>query len=190
MSATDQPQDHERRAGRIVVWGDDLSQHRWTEWSGNHVDKVANNGEGLTGKAHAIDQAIEHAAGRASVVLGLHADDRGGPEIFPALPGAAAITRERQRHIRTEGYDAAHDDEHGPQIILQAGLAYATHASAQLHGWGTAPEHRLAPTHWPFDADTWKPDDDPLRNLEKAGALIAAAYDTALRARTTPGDGF
>lgn len=36
---------------------------------------------------------------------------------------------------------------------------------------------------WPFDAEWWKPSNDPVRNLVKAGALIAAEIDRLLRAQ-------
>lgn len=35
---------------------------------------------------------------------------------------------------------------------------------------------------WPWDADAWKPTQDPIRQLVKAGALIAAEIDRRQRA--------
>jgi hypothetical protein len=34
---------------------------------------------------------------------------------------------------------------------------------------------------WPWDQDWWKPSPDPIRNLVKAGALIAAEIDRLQR---------
>jgi hypothetical protein len=39
------------------------------------------------------------------------------------------------------------------------------------------------PSSWPWDYDWWKPSDDPIRNLTKAGALIAAEIDRLNRLR-------
>lgn len=38
------------------------------------------------------------------------------------------------------------------------------------------------PAHgaWPFDAPSWKPSEDPIKNLVRAGALIAAEIDRLL----------
>jgi len=37
------------------------------------------------------------------------------------------------------------------------------------------------PAAWPWEWDQWKPSLDPIRNLEKAGALIAAEIDRLRR---------
>ena len=43
--------------------------------------------------------------------------------------------------------------------------------------------------YWPWDMKWWKPsDEDPIRNLVKAGALIAAEIDR-LQRRTEPAKG-
>jgi hypothetical protein len=36
---------------------------------------------------------------------------------------------------------------------------------------------------WPLDPNLWKPSDDPIRNLEKAAAMLAAEIDRLIRAR-------
>ncbi len=36
-------------------------------------------------------------------------------------------------------------------------------------------------TSWPWDEEWWKPDNDAVRNLAKAGALIAAEIDRLQR---------
>ena len=42
------------------------------------------------------------------------------------------------------------------------------------------------PDSWPWALGWWKPGTDPIRNLEKAGALIAAEIDRLLRKRAPP----
>lgn len=37
---------------------------------------------------------------------------------------------------------------------------------------------------WPWATDWWKPSDDPITNLVRAGALIAAEIDRLLREAT------
>lgn len=93
--------------------------------------------------------------------------------------GAEMIVQERQRQIDTEGYDAAHDAGKG-HALARAGVAYA------IAGTGVAGDLKAdgeAWSWWPWSWDAWKPDDDDLvRNLVKAGALIAAAIDAHLAA--------
>ena len=45
-----------------------------------------------------------------------------------------------------------------------------------------------APAHdWPWGSEYWKPSEDPVRNLVKAGALIAAEIDRLNRAKAKGG---
>lgn len=46
-------------------------------------------------------------------------------------------------------------------------------------GWDKAPKD------WPWEIESWQPSADPIRNLEKAGALIAAEIDRLLRVQPT-----
>jgi len=87
--------------------------------------------------------------------------------------GASLILAERRRQIEEEGYDAAHDFCHTPQTLCRAAAAYALHEDcADLVADG-------ARNLWPWGARFWKPKDH-LRNLVRAGALIAAAIDRLL----------
>jgi hypothetical protein len=96
-------------------------------------------------------------------------------EIFPHSAGAGLIAQERQRQVTHEGYDPAHDDEHGRGELVQAARAYA--ACYLL------PKFNADHAGWPWDAASFKLSDDPVVNLTKAGALIAAEIDRLLRAR-------
>lgn len=86
------------------------------------------------------------------------------------------IAEERSRH-QSIGYDAAHDDVHREAELSRAGVCYAN------LGWlgplGYYANH--APPDWPFEPQFWKPSSDPVRNLVKGAALIAAEIDRLLR---------
>lgn len=82
--------------------------------------------------------------------------------------GADLIREERRRQIEQEGYDAMHDRHHTPEVLAEAATAYALHGDPRL---------RIdAHMFWPWSDEFWKPK-DKLRNLVRAGALIAAAID-------------
>lgn len=95
--------------------------------------------------------------------------------------GVGMIAMERDRQIEEEGYDAAHDDTHNQSAQLaRAGYLYARAASDQIRQ--NKMNLTIAPVDYPWDQTFWKPDlDRPIRNLVKAGALIAAEIDRLLR---------
>jgi hypothetical protein len=94
--------------------------------------------------------------------------------------GAQLIDNERMRQIHEEGWTPSHDDEHRRGEMAAAGACYAykaaTQAAFQMGEWQVDEE-------WPWELDSWKPSDDPIRNLQKAGALIAAEIDRLIRAK-------
>lgn len=49
-------------------------------------------------------------------------------------------------------------------------------------------DHVGLPENWPWSAAAFKPSIDPLRNLEKAGALLAAEIDRVTLAQSTVAD--
>lgn len=81
--------------------------------------------------------------------------------------GAALIARERERQVAVEGWTTQHDDRHADCELVRAAQAY------------------LDPTggreDWPWEAEWFKPSVDPIPNLVKAGALIAAEIDRLQR---------
>lgn len=89
--------------------------------------------------------------------------------------GAGRIARERLAQVEREGFTAEHDDQHAWGQLAVAGAWYALltldHESANRYE-----------VEFPF-SDAWKKDDGDLRNLEKAGALIASELDRHIRAR-------
>ncbi len=96
--------------------------------------------------------------------------------VAPSL-GAELIAVERERQVAAEGWTAEHDDTHGATNgLAQAAASYAKEAWMPL----TA-SHRSPPLEWPWEPERWKPSGDPVRDLVKAGALIAAEIDRRLR---------
>jgi hypothetical protein len=88
------------------------------------------------------------------------------------MTGAERISFERMRQVTGEGYSDSHDDEHDEGSITGAALAYLTGDESR----------------WPW-RNEWKPSGDRVRDLTKAGALIAAEIDRLLRidsAQPTP----
>ncbi len=88
--------------------------------------------------------------------------------------GIELIAEERERQIEEEGWTPGHDAKHTNGAIAQAGACYALFSvrpsllSQTISG---------IPRLLPWQNKWWKPSDDRIRNLVKAGALIAAEID-------------
>lgn len=92
--------------------------------------------------------------------------------------GAELIAAERDRHISEEGFTAEVDDQYFAADLAEAALCYTEAARSQVNGgcgWACVPDN------WPWIDEWWKPSSDPVRNLVKAGALIAAEIDRLQR---------
>lgn len=94
--------------------------------------------------------------------------------------GVELIAEERQRQIEKEGYTKDHDVIHNDvDTLATAAACYALPFYKRETNKGGIPKH------WPFDEDFWKPENkypaqgftDRIRELQKAGALIAAEID-------------
>ncbi len=109
--------------------------------------------------------------------------DPGAPQHreFPPLGGTGLITLERDRQV--ERWTPEHDDSHTDGQLAEAARAYVERAIAQswYATWGGRAPSSGLPAAWPFEARAWRPADDPVRNLVKAGALIAAEIDRLRR---------
>jgi hypothetical protein len=97
--------------------------------------------------------------------------------------GSELIADERKRQIEKEGYTAAHDDGYVNHELVLAADTYL-----QL-GWVTEVIDGYPPFTWPWDDRYYKPSEDPIRNLVKAGALIAAEIDRLQRLETGKPEG-
>jgi len=93
-------------------------------------------------------------------------------EVF-ASDGAARIAAERRRQIASEGWTAEHDDIHERNELLAAAIWYLDNACEYDLG--------IRLPQWPWDEVDWKPNTDQVRQLAKAGALIAAEIDRIQR---------
>lgn len=86
--------------------------------------------------------------------------------------GAWDIYEERLRQVTEEGFSSKHDDQWDAEELVQAAKVYID----ENYPFYDAPM-------WPYRWDRkWhKPSKDPIRNLIKAGALIAAEIDRLRR---------
>ena len=92
------------------------------------------------------------------------------------MNGIEMIKAERERQIAKEGWTPEHDAHHILGELSIAAACYAKVASA-LARWKPDEIAWSAPGAWPWDGGWWKPSPDPVHNLVKAGALIAAEID-------------
>lgn len=97
------------------------------------------------------------------------------------MRGIEAFDRERGRQQAIEGYTEEHDMRHSCKDLIFAAICYAT--PEECREMKTIPtslfkdaERLTIPVDWPFEPKAWKPTTQE-RDIEKAGALLAAAYD-------------
>lgn len=103
------------------------------------------------------------------------------------MSGIALIDAERSRQMVVEGWSPEHDNQHRNGELAEAAAAYADLAAYQAStADNPTPLDLRRPMGWPFEAAWWKPSTDPVRNLEKAGALIAAEIDRLQRSSPKP----
>lgn len=96
------------------------------------------------------------------------------------MSGIERIAAERRRQVEAEGWSPEHDDDHDNFELSRAACCYGQMGAG---GPYSNPTPGQPPPGWPWDVSWWKPDADPVRNLEKAGALFAAEIDRLLRKR-------
>lgn len=95
-------------------------------------------------------------------------EGQGEPPKSVVSDGLAVIAAERKRQVEAEGWTPEHDDEHATGELANAAVCYAL---GRRTVW------------WPWSLDWWKPSpDNRIRELAKAGALIAAEIDRLQRA--------
>src|SRR6266851_8726769 len=91
--------------------------------------------------------------------------------------GAELIQAERVRQQQVEGWTPEHDDEHSSSEMIMAALCYANIAGFMGNGHSAENAGNMVYPDWPWDMEHLKPSPDRVRNLVKAGALIAAEID-------------
>lgn len=92
------------------------------------------------------------------------------------MTGSDLIAAERRRQIEAEGWTPEHDAEHTGDDLAYAAVAYATPRVDRDMRYDSQGE--IVPHRWPWARKFWKPvPEDRVRELVKAGALIAAEID-------------
>lgn len=104
--------------------------------------------------------------------------------------GTELITEERERQISQEGWTPENDDAHGIGELCSAANAYLFAGDCIANAAMMNPKYKCTPESlkkeilynpkmisWPWDVGWLKISPDPVRNLVKAGALIAAEID-------------
>jgi hypothetical protein len=127
--------------------------------------------------------------------------DRAQTYTGPTMSGVELIAAERQRQIDEEGWNAQHDDEHDCDEMAMAAACYAApHRLYERLGHDALTFQDPWPWEecWdkrPTDEDGYLIDNcdslprDRLRQLVKAGALIAAEIDRLQRIQSATHDG-
>ena len=90
--------------------------------------------------------------------------------------GIELITEERQRQIEAEAWSSEHDDKHTAGELADAASCYAAQPMDDFHDHET-----WMPMGWPWESKWWKPSKYRMKDLIKAGALIAAEIDRLQR---------
>lgn len=89
------------------------------------------------------------------------------------MNGAELIAKERERQIAEEGWTAEHDDQHKNGELARAAIAYIANGLLDV-----VMTSALWPRQW---ERAWFKPKDRIRNLVRAGALIAAEIDRLQR---------
>ena len=93
------------------------------------------------------------------------------------------IKAERERQVSAEGWTAEHDDQHSEHELARAAVCYTMPPFARNLTASTNETGDRVPLRWPWNCEWWKPSpQNRVRELVKAGALIAAEIDRLQRA--------
>ncbi len=104
-------------------------------------------------------------------------------KIKEKMTGTELINAERYRQISILGWSQEHDQEHDGEELALAAAAYALPKTYdRLFETHTVNGEELQRGYdrldiFPFNKEWWKPSRDRVRELVKAGALIAAEID-------------
>ncbi len=93
--------------------------------------------------------------------------------------GADLIAIERKRQIEELGYDYTNDALYANEELAKAGAAYAVPEETMISGNNS--NFNIRRFLWPWNESYYKPtSEDRIKELSKAGALIAAQIDYLL----------
>lgn len=91
--------------------------------------------------------------------------------------GVEIIAEERKRQIEEVGFTLDHDIQYQHGQLSTAAACYALPSTNQIlstYGLFVSMKRWML---WPLAKEWWKPSNDRIRELAKAGALIAAEID-------------
>lgn len=89
--------------------------------------------------------------------------------------GIELIAEERKRQIEVEGFNSDHDSHNNMGELVSAASCYLGY---EYPHWAETIDLIPVPSRFPWDSKWWKPTpNDRIRELTKAGALIAAEID-------------
>ena len=94
--------------------------------------------------------------------------------------GVELIAEERKRQVEKEGWTPEHDAEHDEGEMVDAAICYAIGDTQIKHEPLMDYPNKITvyQNFWPWHLQYWKPSPkDRVRELTKAGALIAAEID-------------
>lgn len=94
--------------------------------------------------------------------------------------GVELIAEERQRQIEEEGWSPGHDDTHSDGSMALAAACYCVGPENVAPNHGSDFSKKRYRLKWPWD-DRWHKPKDRVRDLVRAGALIAAEIDRIQR---------
>ena len=106
------------------------------------------------------------------------------------MTGVELIAAERERQVSAEGWTPEHDATHDERQLVWAAMCYAGANLAQAGLYeeyaSRADKSEHCPANWPWEPGSYKPAnpknaEGQVRNLAKAGALIAAEIDRLVR---------
>lgn len=128
-------------------------------------------------------------ARKAGVRTVVHGEDDTGHVIAGRYQGVELIAAERDRQVVEEVRTAEHDARYSNGDLALAAVCYALPDGQRrsvpftqhggVSGW--------RPEYWPWSLSSWRPSPgDRVRELVKAGALIAAEIDRLLRLSDGP----
>jgi hypothetical protein len=103
-------------------------------------------------------------------------------KLSSVTPGAGQIAAERSRQVLDEKFDSDRDARYAEGELVRAAICYAGHPDVIIDSDIDPPPNDL----WPWAPEWWKPT-DRIRDLAKAGALIAAEMDRLLARETIDG---
>ncbi|WP_019106216.1 hypothetical protein [Pantoea ananatis] len=99
----------------------------------------------------------------------------------PVSDAGNDVLAERHRQQTVEGWKTKHDDQYQFNELAIAGALYA------LNAHDSSPAHfKSPPSHWPWNAEWWKPK-SPRKDLVRAAALIIAEIERIDRLAAAPG---